>query len=136
MPYVTFNRGTRASIELARGVAPTGGQNASYWWNGGCWVNIITDGLPDINDQQATIFAEGFAGRRSKNQYVPVQGRHWSEGGLAAVAAPDVLTQLLYAALGDASVNALPGGSELAPAALTITAVGAHNLVTQPTGGG
>ena len=140
MPYVTFNRGTRASVELTRGVAPTdaaaaNSQAASYWWNGGCWVNIITDGIPDIVDNQATIFAEGFAGRRSKNQYRPVQGRHWSEGGFATVATPDVLAQLLYAALGDASVNALPGGSELAPN-IVLTAVGAHNLVTQPTGGG
>ena len=123
----TFNAGTKIAVEAAdsayawkRGVAPSaGGYNTSphsphlgkMWWEGGLWHSLVTDGLPSIQDNQATIFPKGHAGDRRMDQQPPVQGRVWSEGDMSAPAMSDFLGVLLYAAMGAASTDAVPQAS-------------------------
>ena len=131
-PVAVFNRGTKMSVELNRGVAPNTGMATSGWWHGGSWHDFITDSIPTFVDQEAVIFTNSFAGRRAMNQQQPVVGRKWSEGDVSVPAVGDSLGLLLYGAMGDASTNALPTGVLLA----AVGVGGSHNLTTQPNNGG
>jgi hypothetical protein len=108
-PIATFNQGLKMAIEIDRATAPSGtGTTGSGWWLGGKWHDIVTDGLPDIQDRQAVIFPTGHAGKRQMNQQAPVQGRQWSDGTFSAPVVADFLGLLLYGALGTASTNEVP----------------------------
>ena len=123
----TFNQGLKISIEVNqaatpswnRGVAPSAGAYATglaahlgkSWFEGGMWHNMITEDLPTLQEQRATIFPSGHAGDRRINQQPPVQGRTWSDGGFSAPVIPDFLGVLLYAAMGGASTDMIPQAS-------------------------
>src|SRR3990167_3820524 len=123
----TFNQGLKISIEVNqaatpswnRGVAPSAGAYATglaahlgkSWFEGGMWHNMITEDLPTLQEQRATIFPSGHAGDRRINQQPPVQGRTWSDGGFSAPVIPDFLGVLLYAAMGAASTDMIPQAS-------------------------
>ena len=99
-----FNVGLKVAIEDSYSVAPP----SLGYYQGGRWIDITTDGLPDIMDRQATIFASGFAGRRTLNNRAPVVGRKWSDGSFNFPITSDFLGTLLYGLMGSASVNSVP----------------------------
>ena len=123
----TFTQGLKLALEVSqaatpawnRGVAPSAGAYATglaahlgkSWFEGGMWHNMITEDLPTLQEQRATIFPSGHAGDRRINQQPPVQGRTWSEGGFSAPVIPDFLGVLLYAAMGGASTDMIPQAS-------------------------
>ena len=121
----TFNVGLKLAVELTqagawnRGVAPSAGAYATglaahlgkQWVEGGLWHTLVTEDLPTLQEQRATIFPSGHAGDRRINQQPPVQGRKWSEGGFSAPVIPDFLGPLLYAAMGGASTDMVPQAS-------------------------
>lgn len=121
--YSTFSTGTKISTEIDRGSAPSGTRTGRAWWEGGRWFDVITDGLPTLQDAQATIFPQGHAGDRRMNQQAPVVGRKWSEGGFNAPVVGDFVGVLLYAAFGAASTAMTPSSS------------GASKLVAEPLAG-
>lgn len=134
MPVIpTFYIGLKIATEASRGVAPT----ASNWYQGGRWHDVITDGLPSLQDQKAIIFPEGHAGRRSINQQPPVEGRKWSDGGFNANVTADWIGLLFHAALGGASSNSVPSTD---PTLLTAEPINATTkplvLSSQPSDGG
>ena len=103
----TFSTGLKVAIEDAYSVAP-GTSGNSGWWQGGRWFDITTDGLPDMDDRQATIFPQGQAGLRAMNNRPPVIGRKWSDGSFNYEITSDFITLLAYAALGSLSSNMVP----------------------------
>ena len=108
------------------------------WWGGGRWFDVITDGLPTLQDTQAVIFPSGHAGKRPRNQQSPVVGRKWSEGDLSAPVTADFLGALLYGAMGGISSNQVPSTapSLLNNEPLNVVTVKSLVLGTQPDGGG
>ena len=109
--YSTFNLATKIATEVDSRTAPSGNRNGKLWSEGGRWFDVITDGLPSIQDNQAIIFPQGHGGDRRMNQQPPVVGRKWSEGDLSAPAVADFLGVLLYAAMGSASTVMVPSSS-------------------------
>jgi hypothetical protein len=109
--YSVYNLATKLATEVDRCSAPSGNRNGKAWYEGGRWVDAITDGLPSIQDQIAIIFPQGHAGDRRMNQQAPVQGRKWSEGDFSAPVVADLLNILLYAAMGSASTAMVPSSS-------------------------
>lgn len=99
-----FNTGLKIAIESAYSVAPAAGD----WYQGGRWVDIVTDGLPDLADRQAVIFPTGHAGRRAMNNRSPVVGRKWSDGTFNFPVTSDFLGTVLYGLMGSASANSVP----------------------------
>ena len=136
-----FNQGQYLAIETDRGSAPSGGRSrtgaGAEWWYGGRRIPIITDGLPGIDDKQETVFPTGHAGVRGANQQAPVVGRKWSEGDFSAPVVADLLTAILYGAMGTLSSNMVPS---LGPSLLANEPIAAtpKSLVlgTQPDAGG
>ena len=128
MPILSvFNQSLKIALEVSqaaapawnRGVAPSAGAYATglaahlgkQWAEGGMWHTLVTEDLPTLQEQRATIFPSGHAGDRRINQQPPVQGRKWSEGGFSAPVIPDFLGILLYAAMGGASTDMVPQAS-------------------------
>lgn len=103
-PRTTFSLGLKIAAEASRCLAP----GASHWHQGGRWMDVITEGRPSLENQQAIIFPAGHAGKRSMNQQQPVAGRQWSGGDFSANVTADFIGQLLHAAMGAASHNAVP----------------------------
>ncbi len=137
----TFLAGTKISLEVDRGSAPSGVRLGKLWSEGGRWFDVITTGLPTVQDTQAVIFPQGHAGDRRINQQPPVVGRQWSEGDFNAPAVADFLGVLLYAAMGSLSTNMVPsGGTAAAASLLTKTALSNNGQITslasQPSDGG
>jgi hypothetical protein len=117
------------------GEAPSG--NNTFYFQGGKWFPIVTDGLPSLQDQQALIFPTGHAGKRSMNQQPPVPGRKWSAGDVNAVASTEFVGQWLFAALGAASHNTVPGTDNVLMAASSIESdTDEFSLEEQPSDGG
>ena len=132
----TFNLATKIAVETDYTSAPSGLKNGRAWFEGGRWFDVITDGLPSMQENQAIIFPEGHAGDRRMNQQPPVQGRIWSEGDLSAPVVADFLTVLLYGAMGAASTNMTPSSST---ASLLVAEPLTSNRMTlnnQPSDGG
>lgn len=130
-PVTTFKLGLKLATEASRAVAPAG----SGYWQGGRWFDIITDGLPDITNRQATIFPAGHAGKRSMNQQPPVQGRRWADGNFTANMRGDYVVPLLWGALGGLSVNSVPSTTNELLAATSV-GDGSIILTNQPSDGG
>ena len=136
----TFNQGNFIALEIDRGSAPSGGQlvgAGSMWWTGGRRIPIVTEELPDFQDQQGTVFPVGHAGHRAINQQEPVVGRQWSEGGFNGAVVPDMFAALMYGALGGISSNMVPSG---APSLLVAEPINTDSkalvLAVQPSSGG
>lgn len=132
----TFNLATKIAVETDYTSAPSGLKNGRAWFEGGRWFDVITDGLPSMQDNMAVIFPEGHAGDRRMNQQPPVQGRKWSEGDLSAPVVADFLGVLLLGAMGAASTNMTPSTSTaslLVAEPLTSNRVVLNN---QPSDGG
>jgi hypothetical protein len=143
MPNVisTFSAGTKIAIETDRSSAPSGVRLGKLWSEGGRWFDVITTGLPTVQDTQAVIFPQGHAGDRRINQQPPVVGRQWSEGDFNAPVVADFMGVLLYAAMGSLSTNMVPSGGTAATASL-LTKTALSNLgniltlASQPCDGG
>lgn len=135
-PRTTFDQGLMVAVETdQRGEAPSG--NNAFWFQGGNWFSIVTDGLPSLYDQQALIFPVGHAGKRSMNQMPPVPGRKWSAGDITAIATAEWLGQFLYGVLGSASHNTVPSTVPVLMATSAIEADGqTFTLTSQPSDGG
>ncbi len=141
MPTATFLQGLKLAVETDRSTAPSSTHQMSGagapWWGGGRWFDVITDGLPTLQDTQAVIFPSGHAGKRPRNQQAPVVGRKWSEGDLSAPVTADFLGALLYGALGGISSNQVPS---TAPSLLNNEPIAVNPksfvLLAQPDGGG
>jgi hypothetical protein len=135
-PSPTFRTGLKIATEASRGTAPTNSLNP-HWSQGGRWMDVITDGLPQVYDQQAVIFPPGHAGKRSMNQQPPVVGRKWTEGEFTANVVADVLGLFLHAAMGGLSSN---GVRSAASVLLTAEALNSASkslvLVNQPSDSG
>lgn len=99
-----FNTGLKVAVESSYSVAPAAGD----WPQGGRWIDITTDGLPDLADRQAVIFPAGYAGRRTMNNRPPVVGRKWSDGSFNFPITSDFLGALIYGLMGSASANSVP----------------------------
>lgn len=137
----TFLAGTKIAIEIDRSVAASGARNGKLWSEGGRWFDVITEGLPTIQDTQAVIFPAGHAGDRRINQQAPVVGRQWTEGDINAPIVADFMGVLWYAALGSLSTNMVPsGGTAAAASLLTKTSLSNNGQITsltnQPSDGG
>jgi hypothetical protein len=118
-----------------RGEAPSG--NNAFWFQGGPWFSVVTDGLPSLYDQQALIFPVGHSGKRSINQQPPIPGRKWSAGDANAIATAEYLGQWLFGAMGTASHTTTPGTDAVLMDASEIeTDTQEFNLTTQPSDGG
>jgi hypothetical protein len=135
-PRTTFDQGIMMAIETdQRSEAPSG--NDAFWFQGGKWFSIVTDGLPTVYDQQELIFPVGHAGKRSMNQEPPIPARKWSAGDINAIMTAEFLGQFLYGAMGSASHNTVPGTDNALMAASSIEADGqTFSLTTQPSDGG
>lgn len=134
----TFNQNLKLALETDRGVSPSGLKLGKQWWTGGRWFDIVTDGLPSIQDKNAIIFPAGHAGDRRINQQAPAQGRAWSEGDFSAPVVADWLAPILYGAMGAASTDMVPSfsaASLLLPAEI-FSANKSFVLNNQPTNGG
>ena len=143
MPTATFLQGTKIALEVDRSTAPsttstrTNGPGGPWWAGGGKWFDVVTEGLPGVQEKQAVIFPKGHAGQRPSNQQVPVVGRKWSEGGLAAPVLSDFLGALLLGALGGVSTNMIPSTAPSLMAANPVkTNPKSFVLGTQPDAGG
>ena len=133
----TFNQGMKIATEINLAVAASGDPAGRMWFQGGRWFNAITDGLPTLQDTQATIFPVGHAGDRRINQQNPVVGRKWAEGNFSAPVVADFILPLLYAAFGNASTNMTPGATASLLANLPLT-INPQSLVLtgQPSNSG
>jgi hypothetical protein len=127
----TFKLGLKIAEEASQGTAPAD----RPFWEGGRWFDIITDGLPDITNRQATIFPPGHAGKRSINQQPPVMGRRWSDGNFTANMRGDYVVPLLHGAMGGLSANSVPSTQAVLLAAASI-GDGSVVLTAQPSDGG
>ena len=136
VPSNTFNQGLQIAVETdQRGEAPSG--NNQFWFQGGKWVQLITQDLPSLYDQQETIFPAGHAGKRSMNTQPPIRGRTWSEGGFSLVVTSENLGHIIYGSLGTASHNTVPSTDIALLAASAPEAAGnTFALTTQPSDGG
>jgi hypothetical protein len=130
-----FNSGLKIAIESNYSVAPAAGD----YYQGGRWIDVTSDGLPDIADRQATIFAAGYAGKRTINNRTPVVGRRWSDGSFNFPLTSDFLGTILYGLMGSGSANSVPSTTfDL----ISDQAVGggaveeAFSLTSQPSDGG
>lgn len=99
-----FNTGLKIAVEDTYSVAPAAGD----YYQGGRWVDIVTDGLPDLMDRQAVIFPAGHAGRRAMNNRAPVVGRKWSDGSFNFPVTADFLGTVIYGLMGSASAQSTP----------------------------
>lgn len=99
-----FSTGLKLAVESSYSVAPAAGD----WYQGGRWIDVVTDGLPDIMDRQAIIFPAGHAGKRTMNNRSPVVGRKWSDGSFNFPVTSDFLGAILYGLMGSASANSVP----------------------------
>lgn len=99
-----FSTGLKLAVESSYSVAPAAGD----WYQGGRWIDVVTDGLPDIMDRQAIIFPAGHAGKRTMNNRSPVVGRKWSDGSFNFPVTADSLGAILYGLMGSASANSVP----------------------------
>lgn len=135
-PKTTFNQGVMMAVETdQRGEAPSG-VNA-FWFQGGGWVTVVTDGLPTLYDQQALIYPTGYSGKRSINQMPPIPGRKWSSGDVNGMATAEWLGLWTYAVMGSASHNTVPSTTLVLMAASGIEADGQDfTLTSQPSDGG
>lgn len=135
-PKTTFDQGIMMAVETdQRSEAPSG--NNLFWWQGGGWFNVVTDGVPSVYDQQALIFPVGHSGKRTMHQQPPVPGRKWSAGDINAVATAEFLPLFLYGALGSASHNTVPSTVSVLMAASGIESDGQQFVPTaQPSDGG
>jgi hypothetical protein len=129
-----FNTGLKIAVESSYSVAPAAGD----WYQGGRWVDIVTDGLPDLADRQAVIFPSGHAGRRAMNNRAPVVGRKWSDGTFNFPVTSDFLGTVLYGLMGSASANSVPSTTF---ALLADYGIGANtskvvDFTAQPSDGG
>ena len=107
-PGTTFSQGLFIALETdQRSEAPSG--NNISWFQGGKFVDVISQDLPSLYDRQELIFPSGHAGKRSMNQQPPVHGRRWSDGGFSVVVTSEFLGHILFAAMGAGSHNAVPG---------------------------
>lgn len=129
-----FNTGLKIAIESSYSVAPAAGD----YFQGGRWVDIVTDGLPDLLDRQAVIFPAGHAGRRAMNNRSPVVGRKWSGGNFAFPITSDFMGTVLYGLMGSASANSVPSTtfSLLADEPLVAGVAKQLVLTNQPSDGG
>lgn len=135
-PVVSFNIGLKVARENTYSVAPNASTNGGYW-QGGRWIDVSANQLPSLQDQQATIFPSGHAGRRAMNNRVPVVGRKWSGGGFPFDFTADVVPLMLIGALGSVSSNMVPSTDYALLAASEITQGGqTMALTTQPSDGG
>lgn len=107
-PVSVFKTGLQLAIEDSEAVAP-GLSSNPYWFQGGRWFDMVTDGLPTIDDRVAIIFPTGQAGRRAMNVRAPTRGRRWSDGDISYQVSSDILGLLLYGALGSMSTNRVDG---------------------------
>ena len=135
-PKSTFSIGLMMAVESdLRGEAPSG--NNAFWFQGGPWFSVVTDGLPSLYDQQALIFPVGHSGKRSINQQPPIPGRKWSAGDANAIATAEYLGQWLFGAMGTASHTTTPGTDNVLMAASEIDSdTQQMSLETQPSDGG
>ncbi len=137
-PKDVFSQGLLVAVETdQRGEAPSG--NNLFWFQGGTWVQVVTQDLPSLYDRQELIFPAGHAGKRSMNTQPPVQGRRWGDGGFTTVVTSEFLGHLLYGALGAASHNTVPGatvGSALMASSGVEADTQQFALEHQPSGGG
>lgn len=133
----TFSTGLKVAIEESYSVAPAGSNNAGYW-QGGLWFDITTDGLPDMDDRQATIFPQGQAGKRAMNNRAPVVGRKWSDGSFNFEVTSDFFPVIAYAGMGSLSSNMVPSTQFELLADEPIAADTSNSLVLteQPSDGG
>lgn len=131
-----FDAGLMAAVETdQRGEAPSG--TNAFWFQGGKWFSVVTDGLPTFYDRQALIFPVGHAGKRRINQQPPVPGRQWADGDVNAMGTAEFIGQWLYGVMGAASHNTVPGTDSVLMAASGIEADGQQfALTTQPSDGG
>lgn len=107
MPVAVFETGLKIAVEESNGLAPGGSTNPE-WFQGGRWIALTTEGLPDLQNRQAIIFAPGAAGNRNINNRAPVVGRRWSDGNFGFPVTQDFIGALLYGALGTLSGNEVP----------------------------
>lgn len=135
-PKSTFDVGLMIAVETdQRSEAPSG--NNAFWFQGGPWFSVITEGLPSIYDQQALIFPVGHSGKRSLNQQPPIPGRKWSAGDVNAIATAEFLGQWLFGVMGTASHNSTPGTQLVLMAASSIESdTQQFTLTSQPSDGG
>lgn len=133
----TFSTGLKVAREDTYSVAPNSSTNPG-WWQGGRWFDITTDGLPDLDDRQATIFPQGQAGKRAMNNRAPVVGRKWSDGSFNYEITSDFFPLIAYAAMGSLSSNMIPGTDFDLLVEEPIAAGTSKNLVLadQPSDGG
>lgn len=137
-PRTTFSISLQIAKEESYSVAPNASNNP-YYWQGGKWVPVTTNGTPDLWDRQATIFPEGRAGSRAKYNRRPVVGRRWSDGDFAFDATMDFLPLIVYGALGSLSSNSVPstnGASMLEVEPIAAATSVPLVLVNQPGDGG
>lgn len=135
-PRTTYDQGIMMAVETdQRGEAPSGAN--LFWFQGGGWISVVTDGLPSLYDQQALIYPVGHAGKRSMNQMPPIPGRKWSAGDIGAVATAEFMGLWTYGVMGSASHNTVPGTDAALMASSAIEADGQDfALTTQPSDGG
>lgn len=135
-PKTTYDQGIIMAVETdQRGEAPSG--NNAFWFQGGNWFSVVTDGLPSLYDQQAIIFPVGHAGKRSVNQMPPIPGRKWSSGDINAIATAEYMGVWLYGVMGSASHNTIPSTQLALLAASKIESDGVTlALTSQPSDGG
>jgi hypothetical protein len=136
-PRSTFSIGLQIAKEDTYSVAPDNGTNPNYW-QGGRWIPITTQGIPDMWDRQETIFPEGRAGSRAMMNRRPVVGRRWSDGSFGFEMTSDFMPLLMYGALGSMSSNSVPSTDPLLKAEEPIPAETSELQVldTQPSDGG
>lgn len=106
-PRSTFSIGLQIAKEDTYSVAPNSSTNGFYW-QGGRWIPVTTNGTPNLSDRQATIFPEGRAGSRARYNRRPVVGRRWSDGDFAFDVTMDFLPLIAYGVLGSLSSNSVP----------------------------
>ena len=135
-PATTFAQGLIISVETdQRGEAPSG--NNQFWFQGGNWFSISTDGLPTIYDNQELIFPVGHSGKRSMNQEPPIPARKWSAGDVNAIMNAEFAGAFLYGAMGSASHNTVPSTDDVLMVASGIEAdLQTFALTAQPSDGG
>jgi len=135
----TFNQALKVAVERDLASAPSGTKLGKMWSEGGRWFDVITEGLPTVQDTQAVIFPSGHAGDRRINQQVPVVGRQWSEGDFSAPIVADYLGVLLFAAMGTLSSTMQPSTSAGGSLLIAEPLAGTDKLLTlanQPSDGG
>lgn len=136
-PQSTFAIGTQVAVEATYSLAPSTSKNPN-WWQGGRWMNVTAQDIPDLWDNQATIFPQGRSGSRARRNRRPIVGRRWSEGGFNFDVTIDFLAMVAYGALGSLSSNMVPSTDFELLNEEPIPADTSKNLVlaSQPSDGG